>query len=278
MSGQKKNGALERKFDMRTTAIRDLIILAVITALSYFKVPSFLGIQGKPYEYARFSVLAFSLCWFTIRRLREWQELAASRKRAILRLEESEEELNKVLFELKRSNEELEQFVYVASHDLQEPLRKIQAFGDRLKAKCDDALDDRGRDYLQRMQSAAVRMRTLIEDLLSLSRVTTRGQPFVKVNLAEVAEGVISDLEILIERVGGRVEVGDLPTITADRTQMRQLLQNLIGNALKFRRPDFPPVVKVHSECRDDACELVVEDNGIGFDEKCSERIFEVFQ
>ena len=186
--------------------------------------------------------------------------------------------------ELARSNAELEQFAYVASHDLQEPLRKIQAFGDRLKIKCGPALDEDGRDYLTRMQNAANRMQTLIHDLLALSRVASRPHPFTAVNLSEVAWEVVSDLESRIEQVEGRVEIGPLPAVLADRLQISQLLQNLIGNALKFHKPGRKPVVEVRAESvtvgpfEDPGCRLTVEDNGIGFDEKYRERSFQVFQ
>jgi len=196
---------------------------------------------------------------------------ALNRKRA-------EEELARHTQELARSNAELEQFAYVTSHDLQEPLRKIQAFGDRLKAGYDEALDERGHDYLERMQNAAGRMQTLINDLLKFSRVTTKAQPLVQVNLAEVVREVVDSLEAHIERTGGRVEVDDMPTIDADPTQMRQLLQNLISNGLKFHKEEEPPVVRVHGKLIDNRCQITVEDNGIGFDEKYLDRIFTIFQ
>lgn len=192
---------------------------------------------------------------------------------------------------LQRSNRELQDFASVASHDLQEPLRKIQAFGDRLKTKCADSLRDQGRDYLDRMQSAANRMSTLINDLLTFSRVTTKAQPFIPTDLNEIVKGVVSDLEIRIEQTEGRVEIGELPIIDADGLQMRQLMQNLIGNALKFRRAEEPPVVKVAARTalaedfeffqqtfEADYCLMTIEDNGCGFDEKYLDRIFTVFQ
>ncbi len=185
--------------------------------------------------------------------------------------------------ELARSNEELQQFAFIASHDLQEPLRKIRAFGDRLQLTCHEALSPQGLDYLQRMQNAAGRMQTLIEDLLTLSRVTTRAQPFIEVNLNQIVEEVLSDLEIRIQQTQAHIEIGELTTINADPLQIRQLLQNLIGNALKFHRHSVPPVINIYSrglETEEDLrwCEITVKDNGIGFNEKYLDRIFNVFQ
>lgn len=202
----------------------------------------------------------------------------------------TEEALNRKAAELARSNSELEQFAYVASHDLQEPLRKIQAFGDRLKTKCDAVNLQEGRDYLERMQSAAARMQTLINDLLTFSRVISNTQPFVPVDLGVVTREVLGDLEVSIEKSKAQVEVGELPTIDADPMQMRQLLQNLIGNALKFQSPEATPVVKIRAQIQknplgggneqlpEEICELSIEDNGIGFEEKYVEKIFAVFQ
>jgi PAS domain S-box-containing protein len=200
---------------------------------------------------------------------------------------EAEEALLKKTNALARSNKELEDFASIASHDLQEPLRKIQAFGDRLKGKWAEVLGPQGLDYLERMQHAAGRMQTLITDLLSFSRVTTKANPFVQVDLAKVANEVVSDLEIRITQVGGKVEIDDLPIIEADPTQMRQLFQNLIGNAMKFHKKDEPPLVHIQSQyvngdhtsdSQDRWIRLTVSDNGIGFDEKYVEKIFSIFQ
>jgi PAS domain S-box-containing protein len=209
-----------------------------------------------------------------------------ARKLAEDSLRSSEAKLRQSTIQLERSNHELQDFAYVASHDLQEPLRKIVVFGERLKEKKIEDLGPEAKDYLERMQKAAARMQTLINDLLTFSRVTTKARPFTSVNLAEVAADVVNDLEGRIEQVKGRVEiVGTLPVIDAEALQMRQLLQNLIGNALKFRRPEEPPVVKVEAQIISDPgtparqlCKLMVSDNGIGFDEKYLDRIFNVFQ
>lgn len=182
--------------------------------------------------------------------------------------------------QLEHSNRELQNFAFVASHDLQEPLRKIQAFGERLNVNLNDRLDDQSRDYLERMLNASVRMRTMINDLLSLSRVTTQGRPFERVDLNRLVGEVLSDLEMRIERSGGQVAVDDLPVIDADPTQMQQLFQNLIGNALKFHKPGVPPRVKVYKQFSSDIRQVIicVEDNGVGFEEQYAERIFQPFQ
>jgi PAS domain S-box-containing protein len=196
----------------------------------------------------------------------------------------AEQTLNLQADKLARSNAELEQFAYVASHDLQEPLRKIQAFGDRLKTKCGVALGEEGVDHLTRMQNAAARMQVLIQDLLSLSRVASQAKPFTTVDLNDVVRTVISDLEIRMQERNGRVEAGPLPVLDGDRGQLAQLFQNLIGNGLKFQKPGVGPVVRVASEAikmpegLGAGWRITVEDNGIGFDQKYSERIFQIFQ
>jgi PAS domain S-box-containing protein len=189
---------------------------------------------------------------------------------------------------LRQRNRELQDFAYVASHDLQEPLRKIRAFGDRLEKRSQDALDEQAKDYLNRMQDASRRMQILISDLLAFSRVSTEAHPFVPVDLGEIAREVLSDLEERILHSGAMVEVGDLPKVEADPTQMRQLLQNLISNALKYQKPGIAPRVEIFSaeHMREEylppleshGCLLYVRDHGIGFDEKYLDRIFTVFQ
>jgi PAS domain S-box-containing protein len=197
-----------------------------------------------------------------------------------------EQRLQEYTAQLERSNRELERFASVASHDLQEPLRKIQAFSGRLKQKLDPQLPDDGKDYLDRIQDAAKRMQNLINDLLMYSRIATAERKYIRVNLATVARQVMADLEVRIEETRGTVDVGALPTIEADPVHMRQLLQNLVANALKFHRPNVPPIVTITAEIvRTDghapepaACRLVVADNGIGIESKYHERIFSIFE
>ncbi len=180
---------------------------------------------------------------------------------------------------LERSNGDLEQFAYIASHDLQEPLRKIQAFSGRIVTGYAPILDDQGRDYLSRIGNAAARMQQLIDDLLSLSRVTTKRNPLAPVDLNVIAREVLGDLEVRIQTTGGRVELGELPRIIGDPVQLRQVFQNLIGNALKFHRKEQAPVVKVSAVPGNaDTVDLYFDDNGIGFDNKDANRVFLPFQ
>ncbi len=179
---------------------------------------------------------------------------------------------------LSSANADLEQFAFIAAHDLQEPLRKIQAFGDRLNLKYKDVLDDTGRDYLERMRGSATRMRTLIDDLLSFARANKQQNREVT-SLEPIIRGVLSDLQIRTEETEATISVGTLPTLEVDPSQMRQVFQNLIGNALKFRRSGVPPVITVYSHrLHTGDWQIRVSDNGIGFDEQYNERIFAVFQ
>ncbi|MGI9355378.1 MAG: sensor histidine kinase, partial [Rhizobiaceae bacterium] len=205
----------------------------------------------------------------------------------ITKLETHEAKLIAYTDKLERSNRELQDFAYVASHDLQEPLRKIEAFSDRLMQKYSDRLPEDGLMYVDRMQNAARRMRQLINDLLGYSRVTTKAKPFVKVDLNEIVEGVLSDLQVRIQECSATIEFADLPSIDADATQMRQLIQNLLSNALKFCKPDVAPVVKIKSEpfthftdngLPFDFVRITLADNGIGFDNQYKDQIFAIFQ
>ena len=180
--------------------------------------------------------------------------------------------------ELARSNEELDQFASIASHDLQEPLRKVRTFTEQLTVMETEHLSDKGRDYLNRTNKAAERMQRLVEDLLKFSRVSTQGRPFEEVDLSEAMAAVISDLETQITELGAAVHVGPLPTIKADPLQMHQLLLNLVANALKFHRDGVRPEVNVEGTIEAEVLCLTVRDNGIGFEPQYAQRIFRVFE
>jgi light-regulated signal transduction histidine kinase (bacteriophytochrome) len=207
------------------------------------------------------------------------EELRRSRDELEYRVAERTAELESALANLEESNQALQDFASIASHDLQEPLRKVTAFGNMLRRKHSDSLGEDGNDYLNRMLDATERMQTLLTALLEYSRLSTRAKPFVEVELSTIVQDVISDLEVRITRTGGKVLVGGLPAVKADPTQMRQLFQNLIGNALKFHKEGEKPVVTISgSTDGNDNLRIAVEDNGIGFDEKYLERIFAPFQ
>lgn len=187
--------------------------------------------------------------------------------------------------ELARSNKELEEFAYVASHDLQEPLRKISSFSDRLQSVAANVLDDEGKDYLKRMQDAAQRMRAMIDALLNLSRVGRGERVLGPVDLRQLTEDIVSDLNTNLSACGGRVEINDLPTVYGDPVELRQLFVNLIGNALKFRQNDVEPVISIFTEnagetshSKGSVYRICVKDNGIGFDSEHKEKIFAIFQ
>jgi light-regulated signal transduction histidine kinase (bacteriophytochrome) len=226
----------------------------------------------------------------------QWQTMDLSMinralEAAIYEHKRSEQELKLYAAKLESINRELQDFASMASHDLQEPLRKIRIFGGRLLDKYGETLDSTGKDYLNRMIGAAERMQTLLEALFTYARVTTKAQPYVEVDLAGVAAEVLSNLEPRIEQTSAKISLGELPTIQADRSQMVQLLQNLILNAIKFHCPGEPPRVRVHGhilEPREEplssdfpggsVCQIHVVDSGIGFNEKHLDMIFAPFQ
>lgn len=186
--------------------------------------------------------------------------------------------------ELERSNRELEDFAFVASHDLQEPLRKIRAFSDRLVKKYSEELGEQGRDYINRMHAASERMSRLIEDLLNFSRVSTRQKDFEPVDLNNTLQEVVDNLEFAISARSANIQIDPLPTIDGDASQLRQVFTNLLANSLKFTAAEVTPEIQVtatHSSDNETQTEevcIAVKDNGIGFDEQYKDRIFNLFQ
>jgi signal transduction histidine kinase len=205
---------------------------------------------------------------------------------------QNQKELELRIEKLSRSNEELEQFAYVASHDLTEPLRKIRAFGERLASRFINELGPDGKDYIDRMQNAASRMQTLIDDLLAYSKLSRSQEENTLLSLTDIVNEVLSDLEITIEQKKAMIQVEELPEVMAIKGQMRQLFQNLISNALKFNAPGKCPVIHISSEIvswrdvknaskmnkQSKYSRITVQDSGIGFEEKFIDRIFVIFQ
>lgn len=210
----------------------------------------------------------------------------------ITQLKTAEIRLEKRAIELESINKELELFAYAASHDLQEPLRKLRAFGDRLKQKYEDKLDAQGQDYLSRMDNASERMQNLIEDILAYSRLSRNKDNRENISLNSLMREVISDLENIVEAKGIEVIIDDLPEIEAVSTQLRQLFQNLLSNAFKFTREGVKPKVEITSRIAfgrnlpwkaelEDLTNYVVidiKDNGIGFETQFADKIFIMFQ
>jgi PAS domain S-box-containing protein len=209
----------------------------------------------------------------------------------VTRLRQYEFELEQKIRDLNRSNQELEQFAYVASHDLQEPLRKIIAFGDRLEMRCGSLLNEEGKQYLSRMSDSARRMKLLIENLLNFSRLTRKNQPLEPTDLNEVLQAVLIDLEVKIQEKQAQFRADQLPIIAGIASQIHQVFLNLIGNALKFSKPDQIPQVAIRYALADPQlvqqqgldssrpyhC-ILISDNGIGFEQEYAERIFFIFQ
>lgn len=192
-------------------------------------------------------------------------------------LRQREAQLELLVKSVESSNRDLERFAFVASHDLQEPLRKVRAFGDRLHHALQGRLSEQEADYLARMENAAARMQGMIDDLLQLSRVSTSKRDFGPVDLNSVVRDVLGDLRSRIERVGGKVVVEHMPTVQGDRVLLRQLLQHLVDNGMKFRREETAPIVVVRAVREAAQVRLTIEDNGIGFDPAYAERIFQPF-
>lgn len=226
---------------------------------------------GETISLAIFACTSLGLCWVSHR----MRQLGWARAFAAAKALEAEE-LARRNEELRRSNHDLEQFAYVASHDLQEPLRMVTSFGGIIEDRYRPALDEKGREYLRFIIEAGQRMQSLVKGLLDYSRVRGQDHP-EPVALGECVREALANLKAGIEEAGATVAVGELPTVPADRRQMTQVFQNLIGNAIKFHG-DKPPRIEL-SAARDGGQWLVrVTDNGIGVDPRYAERIFEIFQ
>ncbi len=189
-------------------------------------------------------------------------------------------QLQKKTQDLELQNKELENFAYIASHDLQEPLRKITSFSDRLKKNFAEQIDDEALNYINRMQSAAARMTNLINGLLAFSRISFSGKAFEKVNLEAIIKDVLIDLEIEIEKSEAIIQFDNLPDVRAVPLYMRQLFQNIILNGLKFRKENTQPKINIWGAVnrKEKFCKIYIEDQGIGFDPEQSEYIFQIFQ
>jgi signal transduction histidine kinase len=240
-------------------------------------------------ELLRYKVSVFvELYQKTHQLLNHERKLLAANKKLAQEVEErtlKEEKirlLNEQLLEnniqLKTTIEELDRFAYVASHDLQEPLRKILVFSDKLQTKYRDSLDTEVSQSLDKIAKASARMQSLINDLLKFSRQTTVNDDFIPISLDQLMQDVVADLEVEIERASAQVQVNALPEIWGIPSQVRQLFQNLLSNAIKFRKKDEIPVIRIYSESWNGLSKIIVQDNGIGFDPKYSEEIFMVFK
>jgi light-regulated signal transduction histidine kinase (bacteriophytochrome) len=198
----------------------------------------------------------------------------------ITKLKQAQNQLKETINELERSNNELQQFAYITSHDLQEPLRTISSFTQLLEHRYKGQLDSDADEFMDYIVDAAKRMQNLINDLLQYSKVTTQAKEFKPVNVEEVLDTALQNLKSSIDENNAEITHNNLPTITADASQLVQLFQNLIGNAIKFRKPDKPPIINVSSHKDEENNEYIfsVQDNGIGMEPQYAERIFVIFQ
>jgi PAS domain S-box-containing protein len=211
--------------------------------------------------------------------------------RDVTKIVQYEQELERKIDDLRRSNKDLEDFAYVASHDMHEPLRKVHSFADRLKMKYSDALPDEGRGYLDRILSATQNARLMIDGLMEFSRLSRKTEVFEEASLTKIAAEVVADLELKVEETGAKIDIGTLPELEVIPIQIRQLLSNIILNAIKFRRPDVAPEIDIRSkkltkqetlrqglDGRQEYYSVTVKDNGIGFENQYAETIFQMFQ
>jgi light-regulated signal transduction histidine kinase (bacteriophytochrome) len=216
--------------------------------------------------------------WYHITAFPTRQGRVAVVFRDITERREAEDERVRFTEELQRSNEELQRFAYVASHDLQEPLRSIISFSQLLARRYEGRLDTDADEYIGFIVEGGNRMQRLIEDLLQLSRIETTARPLEPTDAGEVVDGVLRAMETPIREAGATVEVEPLPTVMADAAQLAQVFTNLIANALKYRRPDVPPAIRISAERAGRVWRVAVADNGIGIEPEYYGRIFVIFQ
>ncbi len=201
-----------------------------------------------------------------------------ARVKSLLKLKTYNDQLNLALKELERSNAELQQFAYVASHDLQEPLRMISSYLQLIEQRYSDKLDADAHDFINFAVNGAIRLQSLIIGLLEYSRVGTHGKSFIQIDVKSVLERVLKDLEVQINETGAVVEYGEMPVIVADESQISRLFQNLIQNAIKFRRKGVTPLIKISLREIGKYHEFCINDNGIGIEEQYFDRIFAIFK
>jgi len=207
------------------------------------------------------------------------QELIKAKQGSVMDLKIYTIEKGKLIKELQRSNKELEDFAHLASHDLQEPLRKIMTFGDRLKDQL-SGLNENAKYSLERMQKSAERMKNYIDDLLEYSKITTDPKPYKLTDLGKLTEQVLEDLELQIKNNNATIQVGTLPSLEINSIQISKVLQNLISNAIKYHQQDVAPIVSLNSsyDKKERVWNIEISDNGIGIEEKYFERIFKAFE
>jgi light-regulated signal transduction histidine kinase (bacteriophytochrome) len=209
------------------------------------------------------------------------------------KLKKAQLQLEKLVEDLKRSNANLEEFAHAASHDMKEPIRKVLTFSDRLKSSLEPRMTEAEKNLFSRMENATQRMGILVDDLLAFSHLSERPKEMEVVDLNKKLENVLGDLELLIDEKGATIDIGSLPVVKGHRRQLQQLFQNLIGNALKYSKPNIDPVITITCEevlGKDSPIHKLVEsddrsfywiqvrDNGIGFEQQYAERIFAMFQ
>ncbi len=208
----------------------------------------------------------------------EFGSLASSFNNMSAQLSKTIYELNSANETLEKTNTELEEFNYIVSHDLQEPLRKVHSFGQFLMEDCGEQLSEEGKSHVERMQNASVKMKQLIQDLLKLSRITTTEKTYTPVNMNEVIARVRDDLSMAIDESNAQLTSHDLPTVIGNRTQLTQLFFNLIGNAIKYRSDERTLYIDISYQEKDDEVIFAIADNGIGIEPRYFDKIFGVFQ